>query len=274
MVFLPNRNVDIDDHANRLYDAWLGSVEERLEDPSCDRYELCRTLLTEIHYPDLVGVDPRTLPLPTQVLLAQMDARSVTLEPEYYAETDLERYNRVKPLIWLWEGFDRSALGENVHLGVKFRRILAKRIFRSCGRNFKAFHHVKLSFGFNLEVGDDVVVHRHVLLDDRGGIRLGDGASVSDFANVYSHSHDVVEGRDITTPVTVIGDGVRITYHATVMSGVHLADGTMLGSFGMATRDTDPHSIYAGIPAKKIKDKPVGERPPPTPDPLADDAAD
>ena len=271
MVFLPNRKVDIDAHASRLYDAWLGSIEERLEDPSCDRYELCRTVLTEIHYPDLAGVDPENLPPSTQILLAQMDARSVTLEPEYYAETDLERYARVKPLIWLWEGFDRSALGENVYLGVKFRRILAQRIFRSCGRNFKAFHHVKLSFGYNLEVGDVVVVHRHVLLDDRGGIRLGNGASVSDFANIYSHSHDVVEGRDITTPVTVIGDGVRITYHATVMSGVHLADGTMLGSFGMATRDTDPHTIYAGIPAKKIKDKPVRERPPPTPDPLADD---
>ena len=271
MVFLPNRKVDIDAHASRLYDAWLGSIEERLEDPSCDRYELCRTVLTEIHYPDLAGVDPETLPPSTQVLLAQMDARSVTLEPEYYAETDLERYARVKPLIWLWEGFDRSALGENVYLGVKFRRILAQRIFRSCGRNFKAFHHVKLSFGYNLEVGDGVVVHRHVLLDDRGGIRLGNGASVSDFANIYSHSHDVVEGRDITTLVTVIGDGVRITYHATVMSGVHLADGTMLGSFGMATRDTDPHTIYAGIPAKKIKDKPVRERPPATPDPLADD---
>ena len=272
MVFLPNREVVIDDDVNRLYDAWLGSLDERLEDPSCDRYELCRTALTEIHYPDLVGVDPETLPLSTQIVLAQMDARSVTLEPEYYADTDLELYGRVKPLIWLWEGFDRSVLGENVHLGVKFRRILARRIFRSCGQNFKAFHHVKLSFGYNLEVGDDVVVHRHVLLDDRGGIRLGNGASVSDFANIYSHSHDVVEGRDITTPVTVVGDGVRITYHATVMSGVHLAEGTMLGSFGIATRNTDPHSIYAGIPAKKIKDKPVRERPPATVDPLADDS--
>ena len=258
----------------RLYDAWLESVEERLDDPSCDRYELCRSVLTGIHLPELVGVDQRTLPLSTQVLVAQMDARSVTMEPEYYADTDLERYERVKPLIWMWEGFDRSALGENVHLGVRFRRILAKRIFRSCGKNFKAFHHVKLSFGYNLEVGDDVVVHRHVLLDDRGGIKLGDGASISDFANIYSHAHDLVEGRDITTPVTVIGAGVRITYHATVMSGVHMGDGTMLGSFGMATRDTDPQSVYAGIPAKKIKDKPSRERPPPMPDPLADDEGD
>ena len=76
-----------------------------------------------------------------------------TLEPEYYHETDLERYYRVKPLIWLWEMFDKSLLGENVHLGVKFRRILARRIFARCGRNFKAFHFVKLSFGYGLEGG-------------------------------------------------------------------------------------------------------------------------
>jgi acetyltransferase-like isoleucine patch superfamily enzyme len=271
MVFLPNRKVDISEEAVHLYEEWLSSIEGQLQDPTCDRYALCRSVLTEIHHPELVGVNPATLPLSTQVLLAQMDARSVTLEPEYYADTDLERYDPVKPLIWLWEGFDRSSLGENVHLGVKFRRMLAKRIFRRCGENFKAFHHVKLSFGYNMDVGDNVVVHRHVLLDDRGGIQLGDGASISDFANIYSHSHDLVDGRDISTPVTVIGDGVRITYHATVMSGVHIGDGTMLGSFGVATRNTDAQSVYAGIPAKKIKDKPSRERSPPTQDPLADD---
>ena len=194
MVFLPNRTVDIAPEAERLYDDWLQSIDERLDAPDCDRRALCRTILTEVHFPHLVGVDPETLPHSTRVSLAHMDPDNVTLEPEYYSDIDLERYEQVKPLIWLWEMFDRSALGENVHLGVKFRRMLAKRIFRRCGRNFKAFHHVKLSFGYNLEVGDDVVVHRHVLLDDRGGIRLGNGASVSDFANIYSHSHDVVEG--------------------------------------------------------------------------------
>ena len=271
MVFLPNRTVDIAPHAELLYHDWLLSIDERLQAPDCDRRALCRTILTEIHFPHLVAVETETLPVSARVALAQMDPDNVTLEPEYYSDIDLERYAQVKPLIWLWEMFDRSVVGENVHLGVQFRRLLARRIFRRCGKNFKAFHHVKLSFGYNMEVGDDVVVHRHVLLDDRGGIRLGNGASVSDFANIYSHSHDVVEGRDITTPVTVIGDGVRITYHATVMSGVHVAEDTMLGSFGMATKDTDPHAIYAGIPARKIKDKPTQEKGPRTSDPLAED---
>ena len=131
MTFLPNRVVGISEDAERLYGHWLGSIDERLDAPDCDRYEFCRAVLTEIHFPDLSGVDPATLSVPNQVLLAQMDARNVTLEPEYYAEIDLERYERVKPLIWLWEMFDRSALAENVHLGVKFRRLLAKRIFEN-----------------------------------------------------------------------------------------------------------------------------------------------
>jgi hypothetical protein len=99
------------------------------------------------------------------------------------------------------------------------RRLLAPLIFRRCGENFKCFQHVEFSFGYNMEVGDDVVVHRHVLLDDRGGIVLGDRVSISDYANVYSHTHSIVEQSDVTNVTTVLGDGVRVTYHATVPRG-------------------------------------------------------
>jgi acetyltransferase-like isoleucine patch superfamily enzyme len=200
-----------------------------------------------------------------------MDPRNVTLEPEYYYETDVEKYARVKPLIWLWEMFDKSPAGENVHLGIKFRRVLAKHIFRRCGRNFKAFHFVKLSFGYNLEVGDNVVVHRHVLLDDRGGIRIGNGVSISDFANIYSHSHDIVDGREVFTPLTIIEDGVRITYHATILAGTRIAEDSMVGAMALATKDTLPHTVHVGIPARAAKEKPADQRAkrrPATPDPL------
>jgi galactoside O-acetyltransferase len=269
MTFLPNRSVPLPEGTEAEYARWLGAIDEELSDPDCDRYDLCRRILTEIYFPQWIGVDPSELTGAARIALLQMDARHVTREPEYYAETDAEKYERVKPLLWLWERFDSSPLGENVHLGVLFRRILARHVFRRCGRNFKAFHQVKLSFGYNMEVGDDVVIHREVLLDDRGGIVIGDRASISDFANIYSHSHDVVDGRDVLTPQTVIGNDVRVTYHATVMSGVHLAENSMIGSFGMVTRDTEPNAVYVGIPAKKVREKPVREKHGPTQDPLA-----
>ena len=273
MAFLPLREVPLPTGITSLYDSWLSALDEELSRPECDRNDLCRRILTEIYYPHLVSAEPSTLPPATQVALAQMDPRNVTLEPEYYREIDPQLYAPVKPLIWLWEMFDKSPLGENVHLGVAFRRILAKRVFRRCGRNFKAFHFVKFSFAYNLEVGDDVVIHRHVLLDDRGGIVLGNGASVSDWANIYSHSHDIVDGREILTPQTVIEDGVRITYHATIMSGTRVAEDSMVGACSVLTKSTEPHMIYVGAPARPVREKPVekrAQRRPPTADPLAD----
>lgn len=273
MPFLPLRPVAVAPGAVQVYDAWLAALERALDRPDCDRDELCRRTLTEIYFPAYAGDGRKDVPLAVGVALAHMDPRNVTLEPEYYRETDVERYARVKPLLWLWEMFDRSPLGENVDLGIRFRRILARRIFRRCGRNFKAFPFVRFSFGYNMDVGDDVVVHRHVLLDDRGGIEIGDGASISDFANVYSHTHDIVDGRIVHTPKTVVGRGVRITYHATILAGTVVAEDSMVGAGSILTRDTRPHWVHVGIPARPVKEKPADERAakaPPTVDPLAD----
>ncbi len=274
MPFLPLRPVPVADAAADLYDEWLAWLREALDDPACDRNELCRAVLTDIYYPEASEVDPSALSPTARVALAQMDPRNVTLEPEYYEEIDLDRYEPRKPLLWLWEMFDRSALGENVELGVHFRRILARHVFGRGGKNFKAFTHVRFSYGYNMEVGDGVVIHRHVLMDDRGGIEIGDGASVSDFANVYSHSHNIVDGRIVYLPKTRIGKGARITYHATILAGTTVAEDSMVGAGSMLTKSTEPHWVYVGVPARKAKEKPADERASkdhPTVDPMADD---
>jgi len=276
MEFLPLRTVDLPSATDREYARWVGEVGDRLDDPAVDHNELVREILTGLYYPDYLDADPREVPPATRIALLQMDPRNITLEPEYYQEIDVERYARVKPLQWLWEMFDKSVVGENVHLGVKFRRLLAGHIFGRVGRNFKAFHFVKFSFGYNLEVGDDVVIHRYVLLDDRGGIRIGNGSSIADFSNVYSHSHALYDGRYVECSETVIGEGVRLTYHTTVLAGVHMHDDAMLGSMAVATRPVESGQVALGIPAVPKLTKPaMADRPDPgsSTDPLADEAA-
>jgi acetyltransferase-like isoleucine patch superfamily enzyme len=273
MAFLPLRAISLDPVARQACDDWLNSIELQLADAACDRNELCRSVLTDLYYPQYRDTDPATLPPATRIALLQMDPRNITLEPEYYSDCDPERYARVKPLLWLWEMFDKSILGENVDLGVRFRRILAQHVFKRCGANFKCFHFVKFSFGYNMEVGDGVVVHRHVLLDDRGGIILGNRVSISDFANIYSHSHDLGEQREVRNVPTVLGDGVRITYHATVLAGTHIEPDAMLGAMALATKDIPSGKVAVGIPAHPRFDKPPMEqrpRHPRTTDPLAE----
>lgn len=237
-------------------------IESELADDATNRAELCRRVLCEITYPEYASnwetaVNDSAVPAGTRLALDALDPRNITLEPEYYAECDDEKFQRVKPLLWLWYSFDRTILGaQNVEIGVQLRRILAQKIFKRVGKNFKAFQHVEFSFGYNMEVGDDCVVHRHVLLDDRGGIVMGDRVSISDYANIYSHTHSIVDQKDVTDAVTRLDDGVRITYHATVLAGVHVNEEGMVGAVAVATKDVRPFHVNVGIPAKSVRVKP------------------
>ena len=261
MAYLPLRSVTLAGEISRTYDAWLEELEGRLGEDGADWYRIARDVLCQIWYPGLRDYEERlhdpATPAATRLALLALDPRNITLEPEYYADVDPERFARVKPLLWLWYGFDRSPLGgQNVHLGVRFRRMLAGHLFARCGRNFKCFQHTEFSYGYNLEVGDDVVVHRHVLLDDRGGITLGDRVSISDYANIYSHTHSIVDQKDVTNARTVLEDDVRITYHATVLAGVRVGRNGMVGAVAVATKDVRPYHVNVGIPAKSIRIKP------------------
>lgn len=261
MAFLPLRKIQ-EPEVTGLARDWLEQMKSELADKNCDRSLLCRRALTELTLPQYLdnwetAVNDPGLPYATRLALASTDPRNITLEPEYYGDCDEARFQRVKPLLWLWYSFDRTvAGGQNVWLGVLLRRLLAPNIFKRCGENFKCFQFTEFSFGYNMDVGNDVVVHRHVLLDDRGGIALGNKVSISDYANVYSHTHSIVEQKDVTNATTVIADGVRITYHATVLAGVHVGENAMVGAMAMATKDVRPHHVYVGIPAKSVKVKP------------------
>lgn len=261
MALLPLRSVELPAGARQLRDEWLGDLEQRLRADGADWNTITRDTLWELAYPGQGTFEERladvALPPASRMAISACDPRNITLEPEYYAEVDPVRFARVKPLLWLWYSFDRlPAGGQNIDLGVQFRRLLAGHVFQRVGRNFKCFQHVEVSFGYQLEVGDDVVVHRHVLLDDRGGIRLGDRVSISDYANIYSHTHSIVEQKDVTSMRTVLEDDVRITYHATVLAGVRVGENGMVGAGALATKDVRPYHVHVGIPAKSIRVKP------------------
>jgi acetyltransferase-like isoleucine patch superfamily enzyme len=195
--------------------------------------------------------------LARQVATYSLDPRNATLEPEYYGDVDAAKYAERKPLIWFWMMYDRSPAGLNHWLGFRLRAMLAKHVFKRCGKNVKIFHGVEVTFGYNLTVEDDCTIHKYVLLDDRGELIIHEGSSVSDYANVYTHAHDLNDGMIITNHKTELGPRARVTYHATVLSGVRVAEHGIVGSIGVASKDVPPYHVVGGVPAKTIKVKTI-----------------
>ena len=225
---------------------FIGELAEQFDDTSVDRYALVSETLSKIMYACSFSELSQKSPMAAFAL----DPHNITFEAESYVVTDQDKFKLVKPLLWLWKCLDQTPLGQSINSGIHIRRMLAERIFKRVGKNIKIFQNVEVSVGYNIEVGNDVTIHRNVFVDDIGGVKIHDNASLSDYVNVYSHTHDVHSMPDVTLKETVIGKGVRVTYHATVLAGTILSDDSMVGTFGLANKDLAPHAVGLGIPAK------------------------
>jgi acetyltransferase-like isoleucine patch superfamily enzyme len=238
-----------------LYPQFVDELAARLDDPNLDANDVVRDTLAEIYSGLSGGVGSPVGSLAARVGKAALDPRNATLEAEHYLEIDLAKWARTKPLLWFWQMFDHSPIGRNVVLGTRMRAMLAARVFRRCGENVRIFHDVEFSFGYNLSVGDNVTIHRNVLIDDRGEVIIGNDVSISDYANIYSHAHATEDSNDVSLGKTVIGDNTRITYHSTVFSNVKVGHDAMLGSHSVANKDIPDYEIFGGVPARRIAQK-------------------
>ena len=122
-----------------------------------------------------------TSELPGNVLSMSLDPENVTLEAEHFSNVDMKRFAPRKPLLWFWQMFDRSPIGLNHWLGLRFRCMLGRHLFEHMGSGVKIHHGVDLSFGYNLWIEDGVVIRQRALLNDRGGIKIGKGAVIGSY---------------------------------------------------------------------------------------------
>ncbi len=99
---------------------------------------------------------------------------------------------------------------------------------------FFAFHS-----GANIVVGDDCMFSSGVVL------RTNDHHAIFDrnTKELLSTPDDIVVGAHAW-----IGNGARIT------KGVTIGRGGVIGQMSVVTKDTEPHCVYAGVPAKKVRE--------------------
>lgn len=119
----------------------------------------------------------------------------------------------------------------------------------------------KISMGRNVYIGPLCLV-----AGGSPGIVFEDFTTMAYHAQVFSQSDDY-SGATLTNPTVpgaykaeikervVIGRHSIIGAGAIASPGVTLAEGTSVGSMSLVLKDTAPWSIYAGVPAKKIKDR-------------------
>ena len=258
---MTKRHVSLPDSAESGVRGFIESVDERLSSDE-DTCEVVKDVLIDLfgdrdayeRWEAGEDVSPAT-----QVRLQGYDPCNATLESEYYAEKDEEKFTRSKHLQWLWRQFDATPMADNVEFALRFRQMLANHLFASCGENCRFFKGVTFTYGHNITIGDNVVVHDEVHLDDRGTLTIGDRVSISDGAHIYSHDHDVVDQTEVRNFHTTIEDDARVTFDSMIRAGCVVGENSIVGARAAVQGDVPAHHIVVGMPAQSVKVKPGWE---------------
>lgn len=99
------------------------------------------------------------------------------------------------------------------------------------------------------------------LLDGEGSITIKRNVHIGPGVKILSGSHVIGParqraGRNIASDI-VIGNGVWLGAGAMILEGVNVADGCIIAAGAVVTKSTEPHGLYAGVPAKRRKDLPM-----------------
>jgi acetyltransferase-like isoleucine patch superfamily enzyme len=103
------------------------------------------------------------------------------------------------------------------------------------------------------EIGDRTWIGPFTVIDGEGGLKIGDGCSISAGAHIYTHEMNQIKESSsgiVRRPVT-IGDNVYIGANAVVMMGSEIGNGATIGAGSVVTKDTKIRDgeTWTGVPA-------------------------
>ena len=138
------------------------------------------------------------------------------------------------------------------------------------GRNVIVGKNCRISYG--CEIGDNTYVNYNTVID--ANVKIGKYCSIA--PNVYiapgNHEYTFVSTHpilydkswqkklniksynvELKEKNTIIGNDVWIGVNATILQGVKVGNGAIIGANAVVTKDVESYSIVVGNPAKKIK---------------------
>jgi acetyltransferase-like isoleucine patch superfamily enzyme len=113
---------------------------------------------------------------------------------------------------------------------------------------------ISVADGARLRVGDHVAMNCGVSIEVWHDVRIGDKVMLAPNVSIIDDNrHEIEPGAPLHSGPTVIGDNVWLAANVTVLPGVTIGSGSVIGGNSLVSRDIPPNSFAAGSPAKVIK---------------------
>ena len=135
----------------------------------------------------------------------------------------------------------------------------------SIGSRVRIDPYVIISNRGGVEFGDNIHIGGHSVLAGAAAIRFEDFVNISHHVGVYTSNEDL-SGRTLSHP-TVRGFGAPRTASISfgrhsgvgaaslVLPGANFAEGSILGAMSRVSRPLKPWTTYAGVPARRLRER-------------------
>lgn len=164
-----------------------------------------------------------------------------------------------------WEKFCKKGWERYMlfHIGTLPSCHLRKAIYSGLGAQIDdnvVFHfRTEIRGVVDLKVGKGSIIGDNALLDARCGLTIGENVNISSNVSIYTlqHNHrDPFFGCDGQGKSVTIGDRVWIGSNVIILPGVSIGEGAVCCAGCVVTRNVEPFTVVAGVPAKKVNERP------------------
>ena len=172
-------------------------------------------------------------------MLYRADSDSELLEARQHAKTLCAMFNRLMPM----QTEEREAL---------LRRLLGR-----AGSRFWIEQDFWCDYGFNIELGENFYANHNLVILDCARVSFGKNCFIGPNCGFYTAGHPLdgaqrAAGLEYARPITV-GDDVWFEGHVSVMPGVSIGNGSVIGGGSVVTHDIPEGVVAAGDPCRVLR---------------------
>lgn len=116
--------------------------------------------------------------------------------------------------------------------------------------------YIKFMENAQLRIGDNVFFNHNCSITCAQKIEIGNNCMIANNVVIVDHNHVVTsEGTtsELVSKGISIGNSVWLGANVTITKGVRIGDGAVIGANSVVLNDVEAHSVYAGVPARKIR---------------------
>ena len=167
----------------------------------------------------------------------------------YNANFDNELFLDRKKAFNLCQKFNNSSI-ENLDNN-SIKKLL------NIGNNFFITPPFHCDYGYNTKIGDNFYSNYNLIILDGAKVTIGNNVFIAPNCVISTALHpldyiDRNEGLELALPIT-IGNNVWIGLNVSILPGVKIGDGAVIGAGSVVTKDIPENFIAYGNPARPIR---------------------